>query len=90
MKKISIKCYGLFSDFENQINQQLDDESVITLGDLKKRIATQLKTKLGENFKHENTLRNDCAFGIDGKFCDDDFMVNNSMEISILPPVCGG
>ncbi|MCB1550704.1 MAG: MoaD/ThiS family protein [Alphaproteobacteria bacterium] len=79
--KISIKCFGMFRQFGNVIDIE------IPAGSFADEIKSALIINIGDkhrNLVESSVLANDV--GILPKEC----VIQDSMNLSILPPVCGG
>tara|TARA_R110002124_G_scaffold69439_6_gene186747 strand:- start:1237 stop:1488 length:252 start_codon:yes stop_codon:yes gene_type:complete len=78
---IQIKLFGMFR--KNGQNMQLRLPAGSTIGTVKQQISLQLKDT-DAALVFESVLANEETILPDG------YVLENSMKLSILPPVCGG
>ncbi len=80
----------LFGIFKNNINSEVIDfvlKSEISLFEFKKIISNKY---LDANEIDKFEASQDSVFANNFEILDESFIINNDIEIAILPPVCGG
>lgn len=69
-------------------NYQLETGVSLTIAQLRQELKTKLASELPT--KELAGLIDSCAFACDEELFSENYLINSSQTISILPPVCGG
>lgn len=81
MINYSIKCFGVFRQFGDQLNVG------VTPGSSVQQIKAALAQQLGEQYK---TLVEESVLANDNEILPNAYILQEETPLSILPPVCGG
>jgi len=79
--RVSIRCFGMFRQFGDVIDVDVNTDSSVEV--IKSAIANYLGEKYRDIVDH-SVLANDSGI------LPGEYIVHTPMELSILPPVCGG
>ncbi len=78
---MTIKLFGIAKEMIGDKNVVIDDETIITVGELKQRLSKQYPSLKG--------LKS-WAIAVDTEYAADEKTIDNKSEIALLPPVSGG
>ena len=81
MINYSIKCFGVFRQFGDQLNVSVNAGSSV------QQIKAALVQQLGEQHK---TLVGESVLANDNAILPNAYILQEEAPLSILPPVCGG
>lgn len=81
MINYSIKCFGAFRQFGDQLSVS------VTPGSSVQQIKAALVRQLGEQHK---TLVEESVLASDNEILPNAYILQEKTPLSILPPVCGG
>ncbi len=83
MAKVTLSLYGAMRVYENGAPLAFEIEDGADRAELRNAIIAYLKISEEEVFET-------CALATDQEIIGSDYLVSGDVEISILPPVCGG
>ncbi|MFN8370696.1 MAG: MoaD/ThiS family protein [Bacteriovoracaceae bacterium] len=88
MFKIKVRIFGAFRKYFEAPTLEITLEEQVTVSSFKQIFQKNLKA-LNCNF-NEDKLVEESAIASEDEILTDNFIINQIMNLAILPPVCGG
>lgn len=88
MKNYKIKLFGAFRKFHLERDVLIQMSKVATAQELKEELKVYMKKNI-QNF-NEDVLIDESALATDSKIITNNEELMEDVNLSILPPVCGG
>ena len=80
--KISVRFFAVCRELTGSDHFELECEEGLTVAEAASLIS--------EKYPQLNTLKNTVRYAVDDEYADNDYILKNGQEISMIPPVSGG